>query len=169
VKHFTPERLVQLQDRSSEKKFLAALDAWERATKRYEDQLKRIRSDLPFGLQQLIATVPLHDARVLDMWWGGRSQFTITLHPDSDPSRLVVLSYSLVEAPVEREVLPESVRSEPVGWLYDELDQHGTKRGGPIFAHMILLSDGREIQLLFRQVTVKRPVPVVPVAPAKSC
>jgi hypothetical protein len=81
---------------------------------------------------------------------------------------LVVLTYSLEEpAAVEPDVLPESVRSEPVAWLYDELDVQGNTRGGePAFTHRILLSDGREIGLRFRNVLVKRPVPLVPVAPA---
>lgn len=102
------------------------------------------------------------------MWWGGRSQFTITLHPESDPTRLVVLTYSLVEPPaVEPDVLPESVHSAPVAWLYDELDAGGNS--GPVgsaFTHRIVLSDGREIHLRFRNVLVKRPVPFVPAVPA---
>jgi len=164
VNHFTPERLVRLQDRSDERKFLAALDEWEHALASYQEQLTRIRSELPGDLPQLLDTVSLHDARVLDMWWGGRSQCTITLHTEADPARLVVLTYSLAGPPeVHPDVLPEAVRSRPVSWLYDELDFAGAGQpGGPAFVHSILLSDGREVRLLFRNVTVKRPVPLVP-------
>ncbi|MCI0458622.1 MAG: DUF4085 family protein [Gemmataceae bacterium] len=158
MKHFTPERYLRLRSLDDRATFLAAHEEWERALQMYHEQLQRVRDELPTDLQQLVATVYLHDARVLDMWWGGRSQFGITLHPESDPARLVVLTYSLVERPtVTPDLLPEAVRSEPVAWLYDELDF--AKDG---FTHNILLSDGREVELHFRTVTVKRPVPLVP-------
>jgi hypothetical protein len=168
VNFFTPQRLLRLQDRSDERHFLSALAEWEQALADYQRQLGEIRGRLPADLQRLLDTVALHDARVLDMWWGGRSQFTITLHPEADPSRLVVLTYSLAEPPVvEKDLLPQAVRSLPTSWLYDELAlANDDGSGGPVFRHSILLSDGREVQLLFRKATVKRPVPLVPVAPA---
>jgi len=107
VNYFTSERLVRLQDRADEHSFLTALNDWENALKAYNDQFERIRGQLPGDMRKLIEAVSLHDARVLDMWWGGRTQFTVTLHPESDPLRLVVLNYSLVEPPtVEGNVLP---------------------------------------------------------------
>jgi hypothetical protein len=168
VNHFTPERLVRLQDRSDERAFLTALDKWERTLANYQEQLNRVRSELPGDLQRLLDTVALHDAHVLDMWWGGRSLSTITLHPDADPSRLAVLTYSLAGPPeVYPDVLPEAVRSRPVAWLYDELDFAAVGQlNGPTFIHCILLSDGREVRLTFRNVTVKRPVPLVPAVPS---
>jgi hypothetical protein len=168
VNFFTSQRLVRLQDRSNEQNFVAAPEEWERALEAYKQHLLRVQGALPHDMKQLLDTVSLHDAQVLDMWWGGRTQFTITLHAWSDPSRLVVLSYSLVEPPaVEQDVLPESVRSKPIAWLYDELDVRGGTRGRePAFTHRVLLSDGREVHLHFRNVTVKRPVPLVPAAPA---
>ena len=121
-------------------------------------------------MQQLTDSVSLHDAWVLDMWWSGRTRFGITLLPESDPSRLVVLTYSLLEPPaVEQDVLPESVRSEPVAWLYDELDfKDNSRRGGATFTQRILLSDGREVGLHFRNVSVMRPVGLVPASPANG-
>jgi len=167
VKFFTSQRLVRLQDRSNKGKFAAALEDWERAAHAYRQHLLRVRHELPGELQQLIDAIPLHDARVLDMWWGGRTHFTITLQPESDPLRLVVLTYSLMEPPaIQQDVLPESIRSEPIAWLYDELDL-GTNaaRRTQAFLHRILLSDGREVDLHFRKVTVKKPIPVVPASP----
>jgi hypothetical protein len=168
VNHFTPERLLRLQDRSDERHFLLAFAEWEQALAKYKDQLAEFRGRLPPDLQRLLDTVTLHDARVLDMWYGGRSQFTITLHPEADRSRLVVLTYSLAEPPgVEKDALHQAVRSQPVSWLYDELALADDRRpGGPVFRHSLLLSDGRDVRLLFRKVTVKRPVPLVPAAPA---
>jgi hypothetical protein len=168
LKYFLPELLVRLQDRSDEHRFLAALDEWERALAKYQEQLTQIRGALPDTLPRLLDTVALHDARVLDMWWGGRSQCTITLLPEADPSHLVVLTYSLAGPPdIHPDVLPEAVRSRPVAWLYDELvfaDEVHSE--GPEFVHSILLSDGREIRLRFRGVTVERPVPLVPAVPS---
>jgi hypothetical protein len=170
MNHLTPQLLVRLQDRSDERTFLTALDDWERALTNYQTQLAQIRESLPAELQRLLDTVSLHDARVLDMWWGGRSQFTVTLHPESDPSRLVVLTYSLAGPPeVHQDVLSPAVRSEPVAWLYDELEFGKDSRPEePTFTHSILLSDGREVRLRFRNLTVKRPIPLVPVAPTED-
>jgi hypothetical protein len=164
MKHFTPERYLRLGRLDDRQAFLAAQEEWERALAGYQEQLRQVRGQLPTDLGELLDKVYLHDARVLDMWWWGRSQFTITLHPESDPSRLVILTYSLVVPPtVAKDVLPEAVRSEPVAWLYDEVNVGDESRQGKqAFTHDILLSDGREIRLQFRNVTVKRPVPLVP-------
>jgi hypothetical protein len=164
MKHFTPERYLRLGNLDDRDAFLAAQEDWERAVEGYQAQLQRVVGEFPPGLRRVLETISLHDARVLDMWLGDRKQFSITLHPESDPSRLVVFGYALVEPPrVEQDVLPESVRSEPVTWLYDELDFGGeTRQGKPAFTHDILLSDGREIRLHFRSVTVRRPLPLVP-------
>ena len=118
-------------------------------------------------------SIYLYDARVLDMWQGRRSRFTITLQPESDPARFVVLVYSLAEAPrFAYGVLPVEVHSEPVAWLYDELDVEqrtvasGGRRGSrtKTFTHNILLSNGWEIVLRFRNISVTRPVALLPAA-----
>src|SRR5213080_2959639 len=112
MKHFTPERYLRLGNLDDRTAFLAAQDDWERALTNYKDQLSRIRQKLPGGLRNLLDFTYLHDARVLDMWHGRRSRFNITLHPESAPAKLVVLSYSLVAPPqIIRDALPETVRS----------------------------------------------------------
>jgi hypothetical protein len=94
------------------------------------------------------------------------NRFTIILQPESEPSRQVVLSYFLAEpAQINYDVLPREVRSEPLSWLYDELDadiasSNGKKTlpsSGRTFSHCILLSSGWEMRLRFRSVTVTRP------------
>jgi hypothetical protein len=171
MRHFTPQRYLQLGNLSDEKAFRAAHDDWEGAVQGYQDHLRQIREELPAGLRQLIESVYLHDARVLDMWPGRRSRFTITLQPESDPSHLVILVYSLEEpAAIIQDVLPASVRSEPVAWLYDELnvERPGNGAGGSagrqpvLYTHDILLSNGWEVRLRFRSVTVSRPVSLIP-------
>src|SRR5260370_9569140 len=122
MKFFTPARYLRLGDLANRSAFLAAQRDWESAIADYRQHLSRIRGELPVGLRRLVETVYLHDARVLDMWWGGKTRFTITLQPQSDPSRLVVLVYSLIAQPaVKPETLPEEARSAPAAWLYDEL------------------------------------------------
>jgi hypothetical protein len=176
MKYFTRERLVRLQDHSDEQRFLAALDDWENSLKDYQQQLSTIKQHLRAighripALLKFLTMVSLHDARVLDMYSGGRSRFRITLHPEFQPGRLVILTYSLTQPPqIGRNVLPEHVRLEPITWLYDELtleDRTGEEK--PMFRHAILLSDGREVQLCFRHVAVERPIPVVPAVAAAS-
>jgi hypothetical protein len=157
MKYFTPERYLRLGNLDDRQAFLAAHEDWERAIEAYKAHRRKIAAKLPPGLRPL-QTIYLHDARVLDVWQGAVSRFTITLQPESIPSKLVVLVYSLVEAPtIVRDVLPLDNRSEPVAWLYDELDVEGTN-----CLHNILLSNGWELRLRFRKATVLRPVSLIP-------
>jgi hypothetical protein len=171
MRYFTPERYARLSNLNSREAFLAAQEEWEQAVAAYKQHLRSIREKLPIRLRRLIETVYLHDARVLDMWWGGKTRFTITLQPESDPSRLVVLAYSLLAPPeLDPEAIPDELRSSPAAWLYDELNVSGNGRAkGTAFTHDILLSDGREVRLRFRNVLVNRPIPLVPaVGPAPT-
>jgi hypothetical protein len=169
MKYFTPARYLRLGNLDDERAFLDAQDEWERAIVDYKAHLRRIRGDLPGALRRLIENVYLHDARVVDMVKGKRSRFTITLQPESTPEQRVVLAYSLIEpARIDPATLPEEARSEPLAWLYDELDvlkqsKSRTSKDGvaKTFRHAILLSNGWEIQLRFRSVAVMRPVALV--------
>jgi hypothetical protein len=170
MKYFTPERYLRLGNLEDKQAFLAAQQDWEQAVTKYATQLRRIQEQLPAGLRRLVDSVYLHDARVLGMWLGRVSRFTISLQPESDPSRLVVLTYSLLEPPgVNKRALPPESCSEPVAWLYDELDiQSATKKRLRVFVHSILLSNGWEIRLRFRDVTVTRPMSFIPGDPGES-
>lgn len=180
MKYFTPERLTRLQDHSDEKQFLAALDDWERALEDYWQQMKEIpqrlagsQPPLSKNLQEFLkffTSVSLHDARVLDMYFGDRSDFHITLQPEFQPERLVVLTYSLDEPPrIQANVLPEQLRSQPINWLYDEVTWDGlTREGKQVLRHTILLSDGREVDLCFYSVAIERPISLVPAVPANG-
>ena len=176
MNYFTPERYLRLGDLDDETTFLAAQAEWDTALSGYGEELKRIRKELPRGLRRLVETVYLHDARVLTMHQIEKD-FLITLQPPSDPDRLAVLGYSLVEEPIiDRNALPPERRREPIEWLYDELalDRPEGPRGlpapsgRPTFRHHILLSNGWEVTLHFRSAWVKRPLRVIPVA-AESC
>jgi hypothetical protein len=163
MKYFTPDRYFRLGNLEDERAFLAAHEAWEQAIAGYRQHLQQIRGRLPGGLRRLVETVYLHDARVVDMVLATRGRFIITLQPESLPSHRVVLSYSLLEPPtIDWDALPESARSEPLEWLYDELD---VEQGEPAaFRHDILLSNGSEVRLRFHTVSVTRPQPLNRVA-----
>jgi hypothetical protein len=173
MKYFTPERYLRLGNLDDRKAFLAAHADWERALSKYQARLRQIRTRLPAGLRRLLQSVYLHDARVLGMWLAGRQRFTISLQPESDPSRLVVFAYSLVGLPrVDPAALPAFACSTPVTWLYDEADiarpaggNGANARQRRIFRHNILLSNGWEIGLRFHRVTVTRPVALIPAGP----
>ena len=178
VNYFTPERLVRLQDHSDERQFLAALDDWEQALEGYRHHLNDIQPKLCRILRQspaflrrflkVLTTTSLHDASVLDMYSVGRSRFRITLHPESQPGRLLILTYSLTQPPrIKPHVLPEQLRSEPTTWLYDELTlEDWTGQEKPIYWHSILLSDGSEVELRFYYVAIEHPIPLVPAVSA---
>jgi hypothetical protein len=182
MKYFTPERFVRLQDLTVERTWRAAALAWEQAGQRYRARLQQVLPRLPSGLRRLLRFTPVHDAEILSIS-RGRSQLTITLRPAPPAERLVVLRYTLTEPPrINRTALPERCRSRQVQWLYDELDlrpasglaARGPQGGsGPVFTHAILLSNGWEIQLRFRRLTVSRPCALLPGpeadgAPARS-
>lgn len=171
MKYFTPERYLRLGNLDDEKAFLAAQEEWESALAGYRDQLQRARKELPRSLRALIESVYLHDARVLTMHQIEKD-FFITLQPETDPERLAVLSYSLVEEPlIEPNALPPERCRERVEWLYDELDldrPEGPRglpapAGKPTIRHNILLSNGWEVILRFRSAWAKRPLRVIPV------
>jgi hypothetical protein len=173
MKYFTPERYLRLGNLDNRKAFLAAQEDWENALRKYRARLRQIRTRLPAGLRRLLESVYLHDARVLGMWLVDRQRFTISLQPESDPSRLVLFAYSLVKLPqVHRAALPASACSTPVTWLYDEVDiapptggQGVDARPGRTFRHNILLSNGWEIRLRFHRVAVTRAAALIPAAP----
>jgi hypothetical protein len=167
MKFFTPERYLRLGNLADERTFLAAQEDWEQAVQRYRDHLGRVGKALPARLRRLVGTVCLHDARVLDMWQDGGRRLTVTLLPESEPARLVVLAYSLAGPPrVERGVLPPERCSEPVAWLYDELGVSRTTDGKTrTFTHDILLSNGWEMRLRFHRVGVSRPHALLPAEP----
>jgi hypothetical protein len=167
MRFFTPERYLRLGNLADEAAFLAAQDDWERAIADYRRHLQQIRDRLPAGLRRLIESVSLHDARVVDMVSGKRGRLTITLQPETPPSQRIVLTYSLIEPPaIDETALPEEALSQPTEWLYDELDvQAGAE---PTFRHDILLSNGWEVSLRFRGVTVSRPRPLIPSLPERS-
>jgi hypothetical protein len=174
MKYFTPERYLRLGTLNDEQAFLAAHQEWETALSAYREHLQGIRKKLPRGLRSLVDSVYLHDAQVLTMYQK-EDGFFVILQPETDPGRLVVLGYTLVEEPtVEQNVLPAELRRDSIDWLYDELDLERAEgprglpapEGKPTFRHNVLLSNGWEVILRFRTAWVLRPIRVLPPVPA---
>jgi hypothetical protein len=176
MQYFTPERYLRLGNLDNETEFLSAQQDWEEALSAYRDHLNAIKPKLPPTLRRFIGSVYLHGARVLSMYQN-EELFVITLEPSSDPSRLVVLLYTLVKEPrVTTGRLPPDRCREPIEWLYDEFDLDqpegpcGLPRpaGNPTFRHTILLSNGWEVALRFRRIGISRPLRVIPVLPENT-
>jgi hypothetical protein len=196
MKYFTPERHLRLGNLDSEAEFLATLQEWEDANTDYLAHLESIRAKLPPELLRLYGEVHLHDAHVLSAYqqdepeWvlaqehglggvggglGGvvagpvpSQQFVITLQPDVDARRLVVLTYSVTQEPLVRTVLPPDRCSTCALWTYDELDLDAPEEGRPTFRHDVLLSNGEELTIHFRSVKVSRPLRLLSAVPPRA-
>jgi hypothetical protein len=177
MKFFTPELFIKLQECDSPGELRAVNQEWERAVKQYGNRLQEITSHNE-ELRRFVKGGSLHDARVLDI---GTTERRIMLVVQEEFVRaLLVLTYSLVEAPViERNAFPEQHRTPHALWLYDELEVDpemvfhakrriqkkatavsasdvGKEEWKPIFLHSILLSNGWEIRLRFHRLAETR-------------
>jgi hypothetical protein len=176
MRYFTPELFARLQDLDDR----AALKEWDRSAERYSTSLQQIHSRLPVTVRKLAGLPLLHDAEVLCIAQS-RDKVSITLEPESDDGRLIVLSYTVVEDPqINRSAFPDTYRTEYVAWLYDEIalgkpgarrpsfPRGATARDGrvPVYHHDILLSNGWELSLRFRSVKIARPRRLLPSLPA---
>jgi hypothetical protein len=162
MKYFTPERYVALQDFSTDEAMDAADKAWEEAGERYAAYLDTVRPHFPPGLRQIDASYHLHDAVIQGMGKHGPS-FVIILQLDTPPQPILTFTYDLVEAPVVvKDALPPGVRGTGlvVDWQYDEIEMvPGTP---PTWRLSVLLGNGWELSLHFRDVQVQEVEAVLP-------
>jgi hypothetical protein len=156
MNYMTPELLARFQS-PDDSTANAAADAWERNGVAYRGRLKEITADMPRALQRLVRRDRLHDARVE----------AIRVRPDRW-SLLVALEGSNTALELAyRDVLKTKVtRHEqlakpglPLIWLYDEVDAGGEK---DVWTHSILFTGGRELQLWFKDLRVRRFTTAVP-------
>jgi len=154
MKYFTPDLLVRA-DSEDYKIADAAHEAWEKATERYLEFLRTIRTKLHAGARLLTRKICLHDARV-KMVATGENPLTLILFLQlAAPSSVgVQLSYELVAKP-KMIVHPQLAESgTPLEWLYDEFDLV-KKETARTFTHSILFTGGQEMQLRFRGLKVQ--------------
>jgi hypothetical protein len=155
MKYFTPARHLALQDCSSDEVMNAADADWESAVDEYEAYLDTIRPTLPDGVRQLVGWY-LHDAAVISMAKGD-DRFDVTLQLEPPPQDLLTISYGLIgEVVIDENALTQPGRRRPL-WFYEELS---AIPGG--YQHSILLSNGWELMVPFRDVKITRSRAVFP-------
>jgi hypothetical protein len=162
VKYFTPDLIARGQ--SDDGRVLDEVEAlWDERCASYNAYIASIRNELNPGLRHIEDNYYLHDAIVRSMGYQG-DRFVIVLQLDAPPRSLLTFTYHLVELPrIDPYVLPEAARSQGdiVEWQYDEIDKvHGEL---PTWRQSILLSNGWEIVLHFRDVEVAEMQALLPV------
>jgi hypothetical protein len=160
MKYFTRDRYLAMQNFQEDA--MDAADAnWQRAVHAYEGYLQTIRPELAEPVRQLLDGFYLHDARVLSMGQRGDT-LVISLQLDVPPNDLLTITYTLAEPPeVKKESFPWVKDAYAVQWLYDEIEllREGSQRH---FVHSVLLSNGWEMRLPFRDVQTTTAFPLLP-------
>jgi hypothetical protein len=160
MKYFTPERYLALQN--PETQAMDAADAaWDEAVEQYESYLQSIHTRLPESVRQLLDDFYFPDAEVLAMSRKD-GDFVVTLQLDVPPHDLLTITYAL-NGPAEliKDKLPSEYISSRPQWLHDELTLIGREENQS-FAHAILLSNGWELRVPFREVRLTTATPVFP-------
>lgn len=161
MKYFTPDLIVMGQ--SDEDRVLNEQSRlWEEAGERYAAALDSIRPYFPAGLRIIDDSYYLHDSQIQAM--GQRDgSFVIVLQLDPPPQSILTFSYDLLENPaIIKGALPaEHCGCGPlVDWQYDEIEMiPGTP---PTWKQSILLSNGWEVALHFRDVQVQEVQALIP-------
>ena len=158
MKFFTPEMFIRLHASDPDAADQAD-EAWEAVLSRYRRRLDRIHLILPRAIRHLASDLLLHDADVLNLAHEN-GRFVIVLRLSAPPCRTVILTYRLVSDPkIDIAALPSLSCSSEVKWLYDEGDVVAGKKQ---YRHNILLSNGWELRLQFREVNIFEAVGLLP-------
>jgi hypothetical protein len=161
MKYFTPELIAQGQS-TDDKVVTQAEEAWDQVSDRYFAYLDSIKASMPPGLRRRVDEYYLHDAVIQAMSLQG-GKFVIVLQLDPPPQSLLTLTYDLVEEPVILRQAPAAGNCSvaTVEWQYDEIElSDGTPA---VWEQSILLSNGWEVKLHFRDVVVQEAQAILPV------
>lgn len=166
MKYFTPNLIARGQSHDS--RVLDEVETiWDERCSDYQAYLASLRGQLCPGLRHIEDNYYLHDAMIRGV--GHQAGiFTIILQLDTPPHSLLTFRYELVEPPhIDRDVLPESARSvgDAVEWQYDEIEK--VEGQPPTWRQSILLSNGWEVALRFRDVKIEEMQALLP-APGKD-
>jgi hypothetical protein len=161
MNYFTPQRYVALQDFSSDAAMNAADATWEAAADRYRAYYRDIEGKLPPGFKKMQDAYYLHDAIIPEMGQQDGA-FLMVLRLDTPPHDLLFFQYELAGVPVvTKDVLPaEHCGQGPIEWMYDEVEL--TSDNPLVCTHSILLSNGWEVRIPFRDVRVQQAEPWFP-------
>ena len=162
MKHFTRE-LIEMGRSTDHAVLNRQEELWDSACDRYFGDLDALKTEMPSGLRQLVDGYYLHDAAVLGMGQQG-GNFLIVLQLDTPPRCLLILNYSLEKDPlIDRAGLPPEpcARGRSVDWQHDEIERGP---GEPAtWGQSILLSNGWEVRLHFRDVQLREVQSLLPV------
>jgi hypothetical protein len=161
MRFFKPELLARCRS-SDDDVADAAAKEWDAAAAAYRARFQSIRAKLPLGVRRLVSSVSLHDARFLVVAIGKEKPFFGILVQVAGSSgqagEVLELDYDSVAGPIGG----VHVRSHPsladsgqgnVQILYHEFD---IDEAHSFFLHTVLLSDGREIEVRFRRLALRR-------------
>ena len=161
MRYFTPA-LIGMGQSSDDQVLNEQERLWDEAGDRYTAYLDTVRPAFPPGLKYLDERYHLHDAVVSGM--GQRDgSFIVVLQLDTPPHSLLQLTYDLADPPtIAKDVLPAKLRSNGyhVEWQYDEIEQ--LPGSPPTWLQSILLSNGWEVRLHFRDVQVQEAQAILP-------
>ena len=161
MKYFKPELLARYRS-SDDGVADAAAKEWEEALAAYQARFKVVRGKLPPGVRRLCSKVSLHDAKVLGVAYGNEQPlFGIMLQLEGSQGQrgeVLELNYHPVVGEkggihIGTHSSSERAAHRDVWILYDEFDfdeEHA------FCTHSLLLTDGREIEIRFHNLTVRR-------------
>jgi hypothetical protein len=161
VKYFTPELIPKGQ--SDDDQVLGEQEQdWDEACDRYAAYLNTVLPQFPGGLRKIEDSYYLHDAMVCSMSRREQS-FVVTLRLDPPPQSILTFVYDLMEDPViVKDAVPGGWfgAGSPVLWQYNEI---GMVEGDPpTWRESLLLSNGWELKLHFRDIRVEEAQAVLP-------
>jgi hypothetical protein len=165
MKYFTPELIArnQVDDNAIQNEVEAI---WDLRIEEYDRYLAGVKHLFTPGLKLVADGYYLHDADVHAIGRSG-DQLVFVLQFDTVQRTLLVLRYQLVEEPrIDHDALPEVARigGGPM-WQYDEVEL--VEGDPPTWRQSILLSNGWEVTLHFRDVLVEEIEAILP-APRQS-
>ena len=156
MKYFTPELLSRFGS-PDPKDASEAHEVLEQASDAYHVHLRGIQSKLPKSLGLLLDQFYLHDAEVFILGQPElENSFVICLQLGTPPHEELILTYHLAKEP--EVVLHERLSEESppfLEWLHDEVDV-SVEGKQTVYTQSILLSNGRELILHFRDMEMVR-------------
>jgi len=153
MKYFTPDLLTRFGS-DDDAVADAASAEWDRVHADYRNHLQAIRAELPRGVRHVLNRFNLHDARVSTLALD-RELLSMTLQFNEARGAGAQLNYRLVAEPkiIRHPALAED--GTPLEWLYDELDL--VREDSFVLCRQnILFTGGRELEIVFHSVGVKR-------------
>jgi hypothetical protein len=142
-------------------------EQWEALSEEYRAYLATIEDRFPPGLKHVFDSYYLHDADVHGIGVT-KGEMIFYLRLDTPPQSLLTFRYQLIEEPrIDREALPEEHRDKSVIKQWDQDEVELVEGEPPTWRQSILLSNGWEVSLHFRDVLVEEVQAILP-APRQS-